>query len=139
MADNATKNNLLLFFDRPTEPCFMQKGDEKAVFEVPEHYYPEKYRSLSTTLSNRFGDNASRTIPVRNIALPNLSLPMQLPYNDQFSLFVPQHRKMAGKLIDIFLGMRDVEDLQSVCSYCQLRINPYMFNYCLSVAMLHRY
>ncbi|KAF9815719.1 hypothetical protein SFRURICE_009236 [Spodoptera frugiperda] len=63
---------------------------------------------------------------------------MELPYNDQFSLFVPKHRRLAGKLIDIFMGMRDLEDLQSVCSYCQLRINPYMFNYCLSVAILHR-
>lgn len=36
-------------------------------------------------------------------------------------------------------GMRDVDDLLSLCSYCQLRINPYMFNYCLSVAILHRY
>lgn len=35
--------------------------------------------------------------------------------------------------------MRNVEDLTSLCTYCQLRINPYMFNYCLSVALLHRY
>ncbi|GBP20807.1 Phenoloxidase subunit 1 [Eumeta japonica] len=34
--------------------------------------------------------------------------------------------------------MRNVEDLKSLCAYCQLRINPYMFNYCLSVAILHR-
>lgn len=33
------KQNLLLFFDRPSEPCFMQKGEEKAVFELPTHYY----------------------------------------------------------------------------------------------------
>lgn len=36
MSEN--KNNLLLFFDRPTEPCFMQKGDDKAVFELPDNY-----------------------------------------------------------------------------------------------------
>ncbi|PZC75388.1 hypothetical protein B5X24_HaOG206118 [Helicoverpa armigera] len=132
------KKNLLLFFDRPSEPCFMQKGDEKAVFEIPDHYYPDKYKQLTSTISNRFGGDAGRAIPVRNIALPNLALPMELPYNDQFSLFVPKHRVMAGKLIDIFMGMRDLEDLQSVCSFCQLRINPYMFNYCLSVAILHR-
>ncbi|KPJ13408.1 Phenoloxidase subunit 1 [Papilio machaon] len=135
---NDSKKNLLLFFDRPTEPCFMQKGEEKAVFDIPDHFYPEKYKALSSTLSNRFGNDARRTIPVRNIALPNLDLPMELSYNDQFSLFVPKHRQMAGKLIDIFLGMRNVDDLISVCSFCQLRINPYMFNYCLSVALLHR-
>lgn len=55
-------------------------------------------------MSNRFGNDATRTVPIENIALPNLSLPMQLAYNEQFSLFVPQHRKMAGNLIDVFLG-----------------------------------
>nr|WGN96288.1 setae polypeptide [Ochrogaster lunifer] len=132
------KKNLMLFFDRPLEPCFMQKGDEKAIFDIPDHYYPEKYKSVTSTLSNRFGGDAGRTIPVKNIALPNLKLPLQLPYNDHFSLFVPKHRVMAANLIDIFMGMRDLEDLLSVCSFCQLRINPYMFNYCLSVAILHR-
>ncbi|XP_039745914.1 phenoloxidase subunit 1 [Pararge aegeria] len=136
MSDQS-RSNLLLFFDRPTEPCFMQKGDD-AIFQLPDNFYPDKYKTVSSTLANRFGENAQRSIPVRNIALPDLSLPMELPYNDQFSLFVPKHRKMAGKLIDIFMGMRDVDDLQSICSYCQMRLNPYMFNYCLSVAILHR-
>ncbi|XP_063628353.1 phenoloxidase subunit 1-like isoform X1 [Cydia splendana] len=135
---SGNKQDLLLFFDRPTEPCFMQKGDDNAVFQLPEHYYPDKYKSASTQLESKFGSGSRRSIPVRNIALPDLTLPMQLAYNDQFSLFVPAHRQLAGKLIDIFMNMRDVSDLQSVCSYCQLRINPYMFNYCLSVAILHR-
>ncbi|XP_063368668.1 phenoloxidase subunit 1-like [Cydia amplana] len=135
---SGNKQDLLLFFDRPTEPCFMQKGDDNAVFQLPEHYYPDKYKSASAQLESKFGVDSRRSIPVRNIALPDLTLPMQLPYNDQFSLFVPAHRQLAGKLIDIFMNMRDVADLQSVCAYCQLRINPYMFNYCLSVAILHR-
>lgn len=133
-----SKSRLLLFFDRPSEPCFLQKGDDNVAFEVPDHYYPDKYKSLTNTLANRFGSGEVRTIPVKNIALPDLSLPLQLPYNDQFSLFVAKHRRMAGKLIDIFINMRDVDDLISLCSYCQMRVNPYMFNYCLSVAILHR-
>ncbi|XP_059045942.1 phenoloxidase subunit 1-like, partial [Achroia grisella] len=131
------RDNLLRFFDRPTEPCFLQKGEDSAAFEVPDHYYPDKYKSLTNSLSNRFGSGDLRAIPVKNIALPDLTLPLELSYNDQFSLFVAKHRRMAGKLIDIFLNMRDVDDLISLCSYCQMRINPYMFNYCLSVAILH--
>nr|AII22868.1 prophenoloxidase [Antheraea pernyi] len=132
------KFDLLVYFDRPSEPCFMQKGEQKVVLDIPETYYPEKYKKLATNLSNRFGSDAERSIPVRNIALPNLDLPMKLGQKEQFSLFVPGHRTMAAKLIDIFVGMRDLEDLFSICAYCQLRINPYMFNYCLSVAILHR-
>ncbi|CAK1590064.1 unnamed protein product [Parnassius mnemosyne] len=132
-----SNKTLLLFFDRPTEPCFMQKGEAGSTFQLPDNFYPDKYKSLSTTLANRFGSD-SPSIPITDIVLPNLQLPMELPYNEQFSLFVPKHRQMAGKLIDIFMGMRNVQELISVCSYCQLRINPYMFNYCLSVAILHR-
>ncbi|KPJ13409.1 Phenoloxidase subunit 1 [Papilio machaon] len=132
-----SKNDLLLFFDRPREPCFLQKG-ENTIFQLPEEYYPEKYKKLSGIISNRFGKGIKREIPVRKIALPNLEMPMELPYNSQFSLFIPRHRQIAGKLIDIFINMRNIEELISICSYCQLRINPYMFNYCLTVALLHR-
>ncbi|XP_068623411.1 phenoloxidase subunit 1-like [Battus philenor] len=133
----AGKNDLLLFFDRPSEPCFMQKGEERSTFQLPESFYPDKYKTISNTLANRFGSEG-KTIPVNQIPLPNLKLPMELPFHEQFSLFVPKHRKMAAKLIDIFMGMRNVQDLVSICSYCQLRMNPYLFNYCLSVAILHR-
>lgn len=33
------KNNLLLMFDRPTEPLFMGKGDNQVTFDIPEEYY----------------------------------------------------------------------------------------------------
>lgn len=34
--------------------------------------------------------------------------------------------------------MRSVDDLQSLAVYARDRVNPYLFNYCLSVAILHR-
>lgn len=34
--------------------------------------------------------------------------------------------------------MRNIDDLQSVAVYARDRINPYMFNYALSVAILNR-
>lgn len=35
-------------------------------------------------------------------------------------------------------GLRSVDDLQSVAVYARDRLNPYLFNYALSVALLHR-
>lgn len=52
---------------------------------------------------NRFGEKAER-IPVRKITLPDLSIPGQLGRRAQFSLFLPEHRKLAGRLIQIFMG-----------------------------------
>lgn len=37
MATNA-KDNLLLLFERPTEPAFIPKGDNKVIFDVPLEY-----------------------------------------------------------------------------------------------------
>lgn len=65
---------------------------------------PKKYENLSGVISNRFGKGVDRVIPVRKIALPNLEIPMELPYDAQFSLFIPRHREISGKLIDIFLS-----------------------------------
>lgn len=49
-----------------------------------------------------------------------------------------RHRKVAGRLIDIFMGVRSINDLQSVAAYSRDRVNPQLFNYALSVALLHR-
>lgn len=34
--------------------------------------------------------------------------------------------------------MRDIDDLQAMAVYARDRVNPYLFNYALSVALLHR-
>lgn len=35
-------------------------------------------------------------------------------------------------------GMRNIDDLVSMSAACRERVNPYLFNYALSVAILHR-
>lgn len=49
----ASKNNLLLLFDRPGEPVFMPKGKDKAVFDVPSTFFTEKYKPIGSELQNR--------------------------------------------------------------------------------------
>uniref|UniRef100_A0A1I8NVC5 tyrosinase n=1 Tax=Stomoxys calcitrans TaxID=35570 RepID=A0A1I8NVC5_STOCA len=132
------KNNLLLLFDRPSEPVFMEKGKTATVFDVPDKYLTERYRPIGSEVQTRFSDTAERRVPVRDISLPDLRIPMSLPRDEQFSLFVPRHRQIAGRLIDIFVGMRSIDDLLSVAVYARDRVNPFLFNYALSVALLHR-
>uniref|UniRef100_A0A1I8Q7Q8 tyrosinase n=1 Tax=Stomoxys calcitrans TaxID=35570 RepID=A0A1I8Q7Q8_STOCA len=132
------KKNLLLLFDRPTEPVFMEKGTTSTVFDVPDKFLTDRYRPIGNEVQSRFGEKAEQRIPVREISLPDLSIPMSLARNEQFSLFIPRHRRIAGRLIDIFMAMRTVDDLLSVAVYARDRVNPYLFNYALSVALLHR-
>ncbi|XP_036327948.1 phenoloxidase 2-like [Rhagoletis pomonella] len=133
----ANKNNLLLLFDRPNEPIFMEKG-KASVFDVPDKFLTDRYRPISTEVQSRFGEKAEQRIPVSDISIPDLRIPMSLPRDAQFSLFIPAHRRIAGRLIDIFMGLRSIDDLQSVAAYSRDRVNPYLFNYALSVALLHR-
>nr|CAH7714652.1 unnamed protein product [Callosobruchus chinensis] len=89
-------------------------------------------------VTSRFGENATEKIPVNAITIPPLGEILDLARDENFSLFIPKHRKIAGRLIDIYLGMRSVDDLLSVAVYTRDRVNPYLFNYALSVALLHR-
>lgn len=100
----ANKRNLLLLFDRPLEPVFMEKGPNNAVFDVPSSLLADRYKN-SPDITTRFGDNTSEHIPVRaNIKIPRLDVPMSLDRKEQFSLFIPRHRRIASHLINIFMG-----------------------------------
>lgn len=101
----AQKKNLLLLFDRPQEPVFMAKGTNNSVFDVPDSFYNERYKPIGTELSTRFGGDAGNKIDVKPITLPNLSIPLSLGRHEHFSLFIPKHRRIAARLIDIFMGM----------------------------------
>lgn len=103
LIDMADKKNLLLLYERPQEPVFMAKGNN-SVFDVPDNFYNDRYKPIGMELSTRFGGEASSKITVKQISQPDLSIPMSLDRHEQFSLFLPKHRKIAGRLIDIFMG-----------------------------------
>ncbi|XP_030746158.1 phenoloxidase 1-like isoform X2 [Sitophilus oryzae] len=132
------KKNLLLLFDRPKEPVFVPKGNERKAFVVPAEYLTDKYKPVGTQVASRFGSEASEQIAVNKISIPDLGEILDLTRDENFTLFIPKHQRIAGRLINIFLGVRNVEDLIAVAVYARDRVNPYLFNYCLSVAILHR-
>lgn len=115
----------------------MPKGN-KTVFDVPDNFLTDRYKPIGAEVQTRAGENAERRIPVRNISIPDLRVPLSLGRGDQFSLFIPRHRRIAGRLIDVFMGLRTIDDLQSIAVYARDRLNPFLFNYALSVALLHR-
>lgn len=99
----ANKQNLLLLYERPQEPVFMKKGNN-SVFDVPDNFYNDRYQPIGMELSTRFGGEATTKISVKPISQPDLTIPMSLDRHEQFSLFLPKHRAIAGRLIDIFMG-----------------------------------
>jgi len=56
-------------------------------------------------LVNRLGaGEADEHVQVKPIALPDLTIPQSLSREQNFSLFIPLHRRAAGRLIEIFMG-----------------------------------
>lgn len=135
MSRNIT--DLLFLYDRPSEPIFVARGEDEHVFDVPANYLTERYKSIpDVRVSTRAGNRP--VIPVKEIVIPPLGIAADLSRRENFSLFMPSHRRMAGRLIEILLGMRSYEDFLSASVFCHDRVNPQLYIYCLSVAILHR-
>lgn len=133
------KNGLLLLFQKPTEPLFTAKNDGRTAFDVPEAFFTDRYRPLGADLSTRFGDDATDKIVVKPLTTyPDLSFASTLSIGGGFALFNQQHKAMAGKLMEIFIDQPDVTSLLSVACYTKDRVNAYLFQYALSVAVQHR-
>ncbi|XP_016984437.1 phenoloxidase 3-like [Drosophila rhopaloa] len=132
------KKDLLLLFDHPTEPVFMDKGGNGTVFEMPDSFLTERYSRVSKNVQTRVSGEGKPKIFVKDITIPDLSFPESLKRNQSFSLFVKSHRQMAGYLIEVFTKLPSVDDLLSVAVYARDRVHPVLFHYALSVALLHR-
>lgn len=137
MVDKQTALSLL--FDRPKEPIFKEKGDQAVIFDVPKNFIVNRFQDVSVVLQNRFGDDSSPHVDVTQGGKINTDqFTKGLPRDESFSLWIPAHSKIAGKLIELFMGQKTVDDLMSSAAYVRDRINPQLFNYALSVATLHR-
>ncbi|GLV34925.1 Prophenoloxidase 2 [Carabus blaptoides fortunei] len=137
---NMSRGNkdLLLLLERPKEPVFLAKGNQQAVFDVPSNFLENRFKPIGVQLVNRFGEQATDRIPVNEIQIPDISVALQITRFENFSVFVPKHRRAAGRLIEVFMGMKSVDELKSVAVYARDRVNPYLFNYALSVTLMHR-
>lgn len=138
MAAKSNHKELKLLFDRPLDPLFSKRDNGKAVFDVPQSYFTERYQTIATELSSRFGEDVERTVTLRPVTLPNLDFASVIRIRGPFSLFNKKHQEAAGQLIKIFLECTDPETFMSTAAYIKDRVNPYLFQYALSVATQHR-
>lgn len=58
-----TDKSVLLLFQRPFEPVFTPRDNGKAVFDLPDNYYTERYKNIGQEISTRFGaDNIEQRV-----------------------------------------------------------------------------
>jgi hypothetical protein len=73
-------------------------------FELPLQTQDNRINA-DAGLVNRLGaGEADEHVQVKPIALPDLSIPQTLSREQNFSLFIPLHRRAAGRLIEILMG-----------------------------------
>lgn len=132
------KNNLLLLFQKPLEPVFTVKDNGKTAFDLPDSYYTDRYKPIGTELSSRFGDDVEKRVSLVSIDPPDLSFASSLKKTSGFSLFNQKHKEIAAQLTKIFLDTPDSATLLSTAAYVKDRVNVYLFQYSLSVAVQHR-
>uniref|UniRef100_A0A182MIR8 Tyrosinase copper-binding domain-containing protein n=1 Tax=Anopheles culicifacies TaxID=139723 RepID=A0A182MIR8_9DIPT len=111
-----------------------------------------RYRPIGQNLANRFGPDSAASsqvssdtgvpptvVTIRDLKeLPDLSFASWIKRRDAFSLFNGEHRKAAAKLMKLFIDQPDADTLVDVAAYARDRLNGPLFQYALSVALLHR-
>jgi hypothetical protein len=132
-----SKRTLSLLFKRPLDPVFVPR--DKQQIDVPESFLTDRYKDAVPDLQSRFGENeVDLKIPVRNVAFPDLSFTNDIKITGGFSLFLEKHRDIAGRLVELFVTQPTLEAFVSVAAYAKDRLNAYLYQYALSVAISHR-
>lgn len=83
----------------------MEKGPKGSVFDVPSEFLDDRFKNIGADIQTRYAEKATEIIPIKtDISIPDLALPLSLGRHEQFSLFIPRHRKIATRLVEIFLS-----------------------------------
>ncbi|XP_072934538.1 phenoloxidase subunit 2-like [Epargyreus clarus] len=133
--------SLELLFDRPGETMLSPKGDDKAVFLLTEEMLPKEYENIGMQINNRFGEEASVTILLQNLKKkPQFVKAKELPADADFSVFLQKHREMADEVLEVLMNVPtgQLQQFLSTCVFSRANLNPQLFNYCYSIALMHR-
>lgn len=56
------KKDLLLLFQKPSEPLFTKKDKGKTAFEVPPAYLTDRYKTIGADIQTRFGEDVDKKV-----------------------------------------------------------------------------
>uniref|UniRef100_A0A2M4CTY5 Putative prophenoloxidase 9 n=1 Tax=Anopheles darlingi TaxID=43151 RepID=A0A2M4CTY5_ANODA len=128
----------LCLMTRPTEPLFYPKYNGEVFMDLPTEYLSSRYKVVADWIKNHFGSTAKRQVAIKSIDLPDLSYATLVPRYGDFNLFSTAQRKVAGQLVSDLIAQPDAESMLSLASYARDRMNPTLFQYALSIALMHR-
>lgn len=125
---DTTSEDIKLLFQRPLEPLFAKRDNGKVTFDVPQTYFTERYQTIATELSSRFGEDVDRTVTLRPLqSQPNLEFTNSVRIRGPFSLFNKKHQEIAGQLVKLFMDAPDSQTFLSLAAFVKDRVNPYLY------------
>ncbi|GAB0091392.1 hypothetical protein DMENIID0001_062330 [Sergentomyia squamirostris] len=131
-------------FTRPKETLLTPKkiaGDRLYQFQVSEQFLPEKYHKYGKELLDHYNQKLPNAVVIKIEdckTVPNLEFTKPILLDEIFSIYIPLHRKIAVRLIEIFIACSSTEDFISTICYVHERVNPYLFNWALTIAVINR-
>lgn len=130
-------------FTRPKETILKPKkslGDRFYQFQVSDQFVSQKYQKYGSTFldhCNKPIDNGV-VIKINDCeTIPDLRFANDVKLDELFSIYIPLHREIASKLLRIFLECPSIKELLSIMVYCREKVNVYLYNWVLSVTVLH--
>lgn len=132
-----------LILCRLSEPSFTPKGntDNQSRIDVPDTFVDDRYHDVAAKIAEIGGKSKIRTtkLDVQNFTQPDIQFAIKgLGRDELFSIYIPLHRKIASRLIELFIACPTVVQLATLAVFCRDSVNSDLFNYALSVAILHR-
>lgn len=138
-----SKKILDLVFFRPCEPAFVSKGntDIQKRFDLPDNFITDNYKEVVSQIvenENTESKTHPTKISVTYFKIPDIQFSKDIGRRDQFSIYIPLHREIACRLTELFVNCETFCDLESLAVYCRDYVNPVLFNYAISIALMHR-
>lgn len=127
-----------LILNRLNEPTFVPKGNTgtQKRFDVPDNFIPDEYKEIAKKIYEKY--NRDSKIEIKPIDLPDIEFAKEVGRYDQFSIYIPVHRRIAARLIDFFMSCETVDELEAVAVFVRDHVNPPLFTYALCVTLLNR-
>lgn len=150
------ENRFDLLFTHPAEPLYIakEKVGAKGRVDVSDDFYTEREQELHKEIEKDKQSNTTTNVdvatgsrkhhPTKKVTLKDFTVPnieyikAVVAHDDLFSIFLPLHRRIASRLIDLLYHAETIEKLQTFALYCRDRVNPALLNYALSLVLLHR-
>lgn len=134
------KHSLEALCFRAKEAIFVEKGvkgSQSYRFQVPDSFIHKDQQEIAKRHSKE-KSSSCHVLQIKELEkMPDLEFLKLLQRDELFSIYIPKHQSIAVKLMYVLNDLKDARQLISLLVYLHDICNPYLYNYVLSVMVVH--